>query len=307
MSQTRESQIGNRIVVDWGSSNFRAYRFGPDGAIIDQRTAASGILAVTDGSFETTLRREIGDWISPDAEIFLSGMITSRNGWVETPYVLCPATLAAVAAGAVRRTLAEGAILHFMPGVSAKIPAPDVMRGEEMQVFGVTDRNENALVVLPGTHSKWVSVEHGSITGLRTFLTGEIFALLATHSIVGRLMPKEAAPFNEAAFLAGVDLAFSDASISLLNDVFTARSGALLGDFGVEVIADRLSGIVIGHELAAGLALEGAASSRLVLVGEPALVARYLRALSHRGRKAEIGSAHAAVDGFRKLAAMKQT
>lgn len=307
MNQTRESQTGNRIVVDWGSSNFRAYRFGPDGAIIDRRTAASGILAVTDGRFEATLRREIGDWISPQAEIFLCGMITSRNGWVETPYVLCPATLAAIAAGAVRRTLAEGATLHFMPGVSAEVPTPDVMRGEEMQVFGVTGKDEDALIVLPGTHSKWVSVRRGAITGLRTFLTGEIFALLASHSIIGRLMPKEAAPFNEAAFLAGVDLAFSDTSISLLNDVFTARSGALLGAFGVETIADRLSGILIGHELAAGLALRAAASGRLVLVGETALVDRYLRALAHRGLKAEIGSAHAAVDGFRKLAATDAT
>lgn len=291
-----------RIVVDWGSSNFRAYRFGEDGSVAGRHQSAAGILSVTDGRFEEALRREIGSWISGDCEIFLSGMITSRNGWVETPYLTCPATIAGIAGNAVRRDLGDGVMLHFMPGVAATDPAPDVMRGEEMQVFGVVSGEQAAMIVLPGTHSKWVPVQNGAITGLRTFLTGEIYALLCNHSIIGRLMPKEPTPFNAAAFLAGVDLAFSDASISLLNDVFTARSGALLGAFGVEDIGDRLSGMLIGHELAAGLALDGASEARLVLVGESALVQRYRLALDHRGKSAEIGPAHAAVEGFRKLA-----
>ncbi|MCA0425524.1 MAG: 2-dehydro-3-deoxygalactonokinase, partial [Proteobacteria bacterium] len=195
------SQTGSRIVVDWGSSNFRAYRFGPDGTVGERRQSASGILSVTDGRFEDALRREIGNWLTPGAEVFHSGMITSRNGWVETPYVLCPATLQAVADGAVRRDLAGGVALHFMPGVSTLNPTPDVMRGEEMQVFGVTGPEADTLVILPGTHSKWVNVVHGAITGLRTFLTGEIFALLSSQSIIGRLIPTGAQPFNEAAFL----------------------------------------------------------------------------------------------------------
>jgi 2-dehydro-3-deoxygalactonokinase len=292
----------DRIVVDWGSSNFRAYRFGPDGTVIDRHQAAAGILSVIDGRFEDTLRREIGPWMAKGRDICLSGMITSRNGWVETPYLACPATVAGIARHALVRELADGTRLHFMPGVSALAPSPDVMRGEEMQVFGTVGAADDATIVLPGTHSKWVRVAGGAINGLRTFLTGDVFALLSQHSIVGRLMPKDPAPFDEGAFLAGVDLAFSPASISLLNDIFTARSGALLGAFPVESIASRLSGMLIGHELAAGLALEAGTAARLVLIGEPVLVQRYALALAHRGRAAEIGPAEAAVEGFRKLA-----
>lgn len=297
------SQMPARIVVDWGSSNFRAYRFGEGGAVVDRRQSAAGILSVTDGRFEDALLREIGPWLAGGCDICLSGMITSRNGWVETPYLPCPATLAGIAAHAVRRDIGGVVRLHFMPGVAATDPAPDVMRGEEMQVFGVVGEGQDAMIVLPGTHSKWVRVRGGAIAGLRTFLTGEIYALLSQHSIVGRLMPKEPAPFDQSAFLAGVDLAFSPASISLLNDVFTARSGALLGVFGVESIGDRLSGMLIGHELAAGLDLEAGAGDPLVLVGEGGLAQRYALALRHRGRSAEIGPADAAVEGFRKLAA----
>lgn len=292
----------DRIVIDWGTSNFRAYRFGPGGMVIDRHQAPAGILTVRDGDFEAVLRREIGRWMTPEREIFLSGMITSRNGWVETPYLECPATLAGIAAKAQRRKLSDGVRLNFMPGVSTLAPSPDVMRGEEMQVFGVVAENSTATIILPGTHSKWVRVVDGAITGLRTFLTGELFALLGQHSIVGRLMPKTPAPFDEAAFLAGVDRAFGADSISLLNDIFTARSGALLGAFPVESIASRLSGMLIGHELAAGLAEAGQGSPRLVIVGETTLVERYITALAHRGQVAEIGPADAAVAGFRKLA-----
>ena len=291
----------DRVVVDWGSSNFRAFRFGAGGEVVERHRAPAGILSVNDGRFEEVLGREIGPWLTDGCDVYLSGMITSRNGWVETPYLTCPASLDGIALQAVRRELAGGVRLHFMPGVSATEPSPDVMRGEEMQVFGAIGDGEDATIVLPGTHSKWVSVAGGTITGLRTFLTGELFALLSQHSIIGRLMPKEAAPFDRAAFLAGVDLAFSAGSVGLLNDVFTARSGALLDVFPVEAVASRLSGMLIGHELAGGLRLRAGHGDRLVLVGESQLVSRYAEALAHRGQSVEIGPEDAAVEGFRKL------
>lgn len=293
-----------QIVVDWGTSNFRAYLFTADGAIAEEHQAAAGILSVSDNAFEAVLEREIGRWMTPRCAVFLSGMITSRNGWLETPYVETPADLPGLAAGAREITSARGAKLRFLPGVAARHPLPDVMRGEEIQIFGSIAPVETVTIILPGTHSKWVRVENGSIVAFRTFLTGELFALLKTHSIIGRLIPSQPSPFDAEAFLAGVRQAASNDSSGLLHDIFTARSGALLGNFGPEAVADRLSGLVIGNELREGLAL-GWAGEVIRLVGEPALCARYREALSALGQASEPGPAHAAVDGFRRLAALE--
>ena len=293
----------DRIVVDWGSSNFRAYRFLPSGEIAERHQAGAGILTVTDGDFESVLMREIGHWITPRSEVLFSGMITSRNGWVETPYIEAPARLADLATSAISRSGSKGATYRFLPGVCARTPLPDVMRGEEIQVFGTVEPSETTTLVLPGTHSKWVTVTTGQITGFRTFLTGETYALLVKHSIVGRLIPPDRGLFNEQAFLAGVMMALADTSISLLNDAFTARSGALLGAFGTDEIAERLSGLLIGHEIRAGLILHGARKAPLVLVGDEQLAARYTLALKALGQPASPGRPDAVVEGFRRLVA----
>lgn len=302
VSASSQPQTAARIVVDWGSSNFRAYRFDASGAVAARHQAEAGILTVRDGGFESVLEREIGGWFDAGSTLLLSGMITSRNGWVETPYAFAPATLEDIAAQAVTRRSTRGASLRFLPGVAQRAPTPDVMRGEEIQVFGAIRPGESATVVLPGTHSKWTRVEAGRIEGFRTFLTGETFALMKTHSIIGRLIPPGERAFDEAAFRAGVAQARAG-SLSLLNDVFTTRAGALLGAFGPETIADRLSGLLIGHEIAAGLTLAG--EGRLLIVGESALTQRYLVALDGFGRAAEAAPADAAVEGFRRLAALE--
>jgi 2-dehydro-3-deoxygalactonokinase len=299
------SGIAKTVVVDWGSSSFRAYRFDHSGDLAERRHADAGILAVQDGGFEEVLERQIGDWIAPGVDIVLSGMITSRNGWVETPYAETPATLASLPDAAITRESRRGARLRFLPGVCTRAPQPDVMRGEEIQIFGSAGPDETVTLVLPGTHSKWATVTTGAITGFRTFLTGEIFALLKSQSIVGRLIPKEAGAFDETTFRAGVRQALGSTSAGLLNDVFTARSGALLGDFAPGEITDRLSGMLIGHEIRSGLTLSGTEASPLRVVGETTLVARYLIAFSEIGRAAEKGPDHAAVAGFRRLALLE--
>lgn len=287
------------IVVDWGTSNFRAYRF-EDGAVAETRTAAAGILTVEGGGFEAVLRREIGGWVGPEAEIFLSGMITSRNGWVETPYVETPATIEALAANAVTRRLEDGATLRFLPGVCQRSPSPDVMRGEEIQVFGAVGPEATATLIHPGTHCKWVRVERGAIAGFRTFMTGEVYGVLRGHSILGRLIPEGEAGFDREAFASGVRQALSPASAGLLNDLFTTRSGALLGAFPPEAIADRLSGLLIGREIRDGLAL-GWITEEPMLFGEPALCERYALALEAAGRTSRRGPDQATVAGFERL------
>jgi len=294
-----------RIVIDWGTSNFRGYRFGARGEVAETRQAAAGILTVENGGFEAVLRSEIGDWLQPDAEIFLSGMITSRNGWVETPYVETPATLASLAAGAVEHRLDGGVTLRFMPGVAQRSPTPDVMRGEEIQVFGAIGEGETATLVHPGTHCKWVRVEQGAISAFRTFMTGEMFAVLTKHSILGRLIPEEERAFDKAAFEGGVRQAASNASAGLLNDLFTARSGALLGAFAPPAIADRLSGLLIGHEIRSGLAL-GWTDAPPLLFGDPELCERYEAAFGIMGRSTRRGADDATVEGFRRLGRLEQ-
>jgi 2-dehydro-3-deoxygalactonokinase len=291
------------IVVDWGTSNFRAYRFSGDGRITDRHQADAGILTITNGDFEAALEREIGSWFGNGSDIMLSGMITSRNGWVETPYSQTPATLDHLAGSAVIRMSARGARLQFLPGVATLTPLPDVMRGEEIQVYGAIEPHETATVVLPGTHSKWVRVKDGALSGFRTFMTGEMYALLKGHSILGRLIPDGGAVFDENAFLAGVEMAKSETSISLLNDIFTTRAGALLEAFPADQIADRLSGILLGHEIKAGQGLHQ--SGRLVLVGEETLTKRYALAFHVFGQRPVIGPEHATVEGFRRLSALK--
>lgn len=290
-----------RIVVDWGSSNFRAYRFGADGGIADRHQAEAGILTVKDGAFEDVLEREIGGWFDQNTAILLSGMITSRNGWIETPYLEPPATLSGLTMKAVERRARKGARLLFLPGVCNRNPQPDVMRGEEIQVFGATMPDESALVVLPGTHSKWVSVEGGAIRHFSTFLTGEMYALLRQHSIVGRLIPAGVTIENPKAFRAGVRFGFSGGGGGLLNDVFTVRAGALLGLFPPEDIAERLSGVLIGEEIRAGLASSTTTGRKPRLVGEATLIRRYQAAFEELGLPCETGPDHAAVDGFRRL------
>ncbi len=233
-------------------------------------------------------------------------MITSRNGWIETPYVETPATLHALADGAVEKRLDDGARLRFLPGVCQRSPTPDVMRGEEIQVFGAIEPGATGTLVHPGTHGKWVRVEKGAIVGFRSFMTGEVFAVLRQHSILGRLIPEGGRPFDQRAFEAGVRHAASADSAGFLNDIFTARSGALLGAFPPEEIEDRLSGLIIGREVMSGLAL-GWTDEPPLLFGGDALCARYARAFAILGCTIRRGGEDATVEGFRRLNSLPST
>lgn len=291
------------IIVDWGTSNFRAYRFDGD-ALIEERRREAGILKVAGGDFEGALREAIGDWMSANSHILLSGMITSRNGWVQTPYAFAPATLADLKGQVVERVLSNGVRLFFLPGVAQRSPQPDVMRGEEIQAFGAIGDHEDAIVILPGTHSKWVTMARGRIVKFHSMMTGEVFAVLKNHSILGRLINADQSEERPDAFTRGVQLALSDAPGGFLNHIFTARSGALLNALTTEDIPDYLSGVVIGHEVRAGLH-SALPDRRIVLVGDDKLSARYLKALAIAGVTATIGDARATIAGFRKLAALR--
>jgi 2-dehydro-3-deoxygalactonokinase len=293
------------VALDWGTSSARAYRLGHGGQILGRREAPLGIRNLS-GSYPAALGALLGDWIDAKAPRLACGMIGSRQGWVEAPYVDCPAPLSALA-GALAR--ADGGALSIVPGVACRDAdgVPDVMRGEETQVAGAlaTDA-ERTLAILPGTHSKWVVAERGTIRAFATFMTGEAYQVLREHSILGRMAEAESGAFDAGAFGRGVRRGAADgASGALLHRLFGARTLALTGDLAPKQVADYLSGLLLGAEIAAGrewAARQGGVPERALVVGEPALCDRYTAALAEAGFDAERGPNDAAAAGLWRIA-----
>jgi 2-dehydro-3-deoxygalactonokinase len=283
------------IVVDWGTSSFRAFRIADDGAIVDRRSSARGIMHVPDGRFAETLRNEVGDWLKAgENRVLLAGMIGSRQGWKEAPYVPCPAGAAELGAALVDVPF-DGAQVKLVPGMNGVDLSgiAEVMRGEETQVVGALAAiGRDGLACLPGTHSKWVRVEGGRIVRFTSHMTGEVFGALRDHTILGRMM-KDGAP-NDEAFLAGV--ARSAEPGGLLHHLFGVRTQTLFGNLAETDGASYLSGILIGHELRAELG--GMQGETVHLIGAPELVALYAQAIAACGSKAACHDGDASVRGL---------
>lgn len=311
------------IGLDWGTSNLRAFLLAGDGAVLAQRERPWGILNLpapaAEGGFDQALADIAGDWLAahPAVPLVASGMVGSAQGWREAPYVACPATAATIAAGFATVQTAGARLLHIAPGLLLDRPdeLPDVMRGEETQVIGAIDPaapQGACCFVLPGTHCKWVLARGGRIEAFTTAMTGEVFAALTRHTILGRLMEpaavQDTASARETAsgegWARGLALARQSRPGDLMRQLFTARSMHLAGRLPRAELADYLSALLIGHELVSALAwLAARAGARvpLVLVGEAALTARYRRALEAFGMAAETRDNTAAA-GLHRLA-----
>ncbi|MBP2152113.1 2-dehydro-3-deoxygalactonokinase [Xanthobacter flavus] len=271
------------ITCDWGTSALRAYLMAADGQVLASRASGQGIMALGGASFPEVLAAIAGDWAREHGPlpVLLSGMVGSRQGWMEAPYARCPAGLPDLAA-----TIAEvpgqpgfGPIA-IVPGVlKDDDKAPDVIRGEEVEVLGALARLgiSDGLFVLPGTHSKWVRVEAGRITTFATYMTGEVFAALRGHTILGRMM--EEGTFSAAGFRRGVDAAAAlEGPGALLGRLFSLRTLGLTGRLDGADSADMLSGLLIGAELR-----DASAGEPFTLVANPALAARYAEAATLLG------------------------
>jgi len=267
------------VSVDWGTSAFRARLAAADGAIIEATEAETGATGLERGAHEAFLAAQIGDWLRrrPGLPIIMSGMVGSRQGWVEAPYVACPAGAAEIAAAMTMISTRIGRVV-VVPGLSARDRrgAPDVMRGEETQILGALRANGRAdgLFVLPGTHSKWARVEAGRIVAFATFMTGEVFAALKDHTLLGRLMaaPDQTDAVSGAAFARGLASAAAlERPGDLLHAVFMTRTLGLFDELPAQALAEYLSGLLIGAEVLAGA--QGARQA--FVVGSPALTARY--------------------------------
>ncbi|MEI6239686.1 MAG: 2-dehydro-3-deoxygalactonokinase [Planctomycetia bacterium] len=280
------------IGLDWGTSSLRAYLHAPDGAVVERRAEPWGIQYLPHGGYAAAFRGVAGDWRDrwPEVPVLAAGMVGSRQGWREVPYVDCPADPATIAAGIVEFATDCGT-LHIAPGIAQTGASPDVMRGEETQIVGAIVREPalaaDSLLVLPGTHCKWARIRNGRVVRFTTYLTGELFAMLRDHSIIGRPAREArvagAAGPGSAAFLRGVGTARDSGAEGIAGKLFTTRSLYLAGDVPVADTLDYLSGLLVGEEIRSVLAGLGGACPPCVLLGEAGLCSRYREALAAFG------------------------
>jgi 2-dehydro-3-deoxygalactonokinase len=240
------------LVADWGTTSLRIYVLDEKGEIVTKRTSDKGILVAKTLGFEKTFELE-AEGLLNDQQILLGGMIGSRNGWIETEYVDCPATLEGIAnrLGTVTWRSQSGIsrTAKITPGVRflGENGMSDIMRGEELQILGLMRQitDEPATIVLPGTHSKWVSVTNNTISTFSTYMTGEVFELLANQSILKSEAKTEL--FDNNVFLDGVKL--GSTKNSLTNLIFQVRTQLINGKLQPSSCDSFLSGILIGNEI----------------------------------------------------------
>ena len=285
------------LAVDWGSSSLRGALLDADGAALEERAFPRGILTVEAGGFPAVFDSCFGDWMTPGTLCLISGMAGSKQGWREAPYCACPAGFGAIAAAL---EWAEPGRIAIVPGLSIdKAGVPDVMRGEETQIFGALQLLGlgDARLVLPGTHSKWVTVTNRKVTDFSTWMTGEFYALLRQHSLLARMMPETDPAPDAAAFDQGV--AHALAGPGLLNTAFSTRTLSLFNRMTASALPSYLSGLVIGEELKSQILPRG---EPVVVMGAEALTARYEQALAQLGVPVQRVGAGATWRGLRAIA-----
>lgn len=306
------------VALDWGTSSCRAYLLTEDGDVLDERSNGDGVMRVTgearqagtsrEAAFDRALRALCLDWTRQAARplpVIASGMVGSDQGWAEAPYVELPVD---PLASPLPLTMVESSLgpVHILPGLTSPGPLPGLLRGEETQIVGalLADRpgseptpeqhpahagdasggGRDRVVVLPGTHSKWVRLRGPVVTGFATHMSGEVYALLMDGSILGRLArPAEGDRWE--AFGRGLDVAMGpEGKSGLLGTLFSARALVVTGRLRPDQVGDYVSGLVIGSEVVGAVGdLGPGADGDVLLVGTDDLCERYERALARLG------------------------
>ncbi|MFK8253895.1 2-dehydro-3-deoxygalactonokinase [Ancylobacter terrae] len=276
----------SHIAVDWGTSSFRLWALDAAGRVRGERRSAEGLAHSSTAGFEAVLESHIAALgLGSHVPVIACGMVGSRHGWQEAAYLDVPVPLDRLIAGAIPVRDARRPV-RILPGIARRERGePDVMRGEETQLLGLAanlDRSQDILACLPGTHSKWVRIRAGAVNGFATFMTGELFQLLRTGSVIAPAV--EAAPPvdpDEPAFAAGVADALA-APASMTNRLFGLRAGWLVEGTPPGATLARLSGLLIGTELAGARQRFGSLDGTALVVSGPA-AALYTRALAIAG------------------------
>jgi len=321
------------IALDWGTSSLRAYRLGAAARVLEMRSLPWGVMKLPQlvppensgidakAGFELAFEEACGDWLraAPQVSVIAAGMVGSRQGWLEAPYLSVPIAVDRIGGTLSTVQTRGGQMVHIVPGLIENSALPNVMRGEETQVIGalsmldVGNTPSEILIGLPGSHSKWVQVRRrhhealSCIEHFHTFMTGEVFAALCEHTILGRSMQtSDASSDHDAAFDRGVLVAQTPAGrAGILSTIFSTRTLGLTGVLDGADQREYLSGLLIGHEIAAlqgMLAEQGQHPSHVILVGDAALCNRYKRALKAYGLDQVEVAAQATERGLWQLA-----
>jgi 2-dehydro-3-deoxygalactonokinase len=271
------------VLADWGTTNLRGWAIGAAGEVVEQRSGGKGLLGVRDHRFAEAFAEFCGGWLDPRRPVpaILSGMVGSKLGWKEAPYLPAPVMLAALAKDLFPLGDIPGASVYIVPGIRLDDPAqPEVMRGEEAQILGAIRSlgREEGVFLLPGTHAKWAIVEAGRLIRFRTYMTGELYGLLRISGTIGQLIEGEET--HRQAFIRGVERSRAPDAPSLLHSLFSVRTLGLLGGLRRVELASYLSGLLIGAEITDGQSwLEAAGKpSSLIAIGSPEMIETYASA-----------------------------
>jgi 2-dehydro-3-deoxygalactonokinase len=289
------------IAAIWGSTSFRAYKVDSEGNVEAERASARGAVTVPAGGFEEALKQEVGDWIhAGNGRVLLCGMAGARRGWKEAPYVAVPADFDRLVESVVR-VEAEGMDARIVPGMMAadENGVPEVLRGEETEIFGCTGEIEKfERVCLPGLHSKWVRMEGGQIRGFSTSMSGDLFKAIRSGTILNACTRHE--PDDDDAFLMGVERAKQTGGLA--HHLFGVRTLVLTGSMKDTAASSFLHGLLIGHEIRA----EAREGEMVHLIGDAKLCAHYEMALLAMEIGSTIEPEGTALRGLKRIAARLQ-
>mmetsp|Transcript_23678 Transcript_23678/g.42209 ORF Transcript_23678/g.42209 Transcript_23678/m.42209 type:complete len:299 (+) Transcript_23678:2249-3145(+) len=264
------------IAVDWGTSHLRAWLMDARGVVVDARASVDGMGMLEPDAFEPALVSLCGDVLP--LPVLACGMVGSRQGWAEAPYASVPCAPPGADAASFAPAKMPGLSVRILPGVKQARPA-DVMRGEETQIAGYLAMNPgfDGVICLPGTHTKWAHISAGEIVSFRTAMTGEMFALLSKQSVLRHSMGEG---WDDGSFDAGVDQAMSRPE-ALAASLFSLRAEGLLDGLDPDAARARLSGLLIGAELASMRPYW--LGQQVAIIGADALSAAYAKALKTQG------------------------
>lgn len=285
------------VAVDWGTSSFRLWLIGTDGGVLAERRSGEGMTTAARIGFAEVLNSHLSAIAAPAGlPVLICGMAGAKQGWIEAGYLDTPAALLDIPTAAVRIPGVE-ADIRILPGLAQRDPAaPDVIRGEETQLLGAAAElgNGDHLVCMPGTHSKWVRLSGGRVEGFSTFMTGELFDAIAKNTILSHSIA-EAGPVSSGsdAFRAAVSRMVKSPALAT-SQLFSVRAGALIAGLKPDDAKARLSGTLIGLEIAGALSLV-AEGTPVALVVSGGLGTLYGEALAAAGLKPVVIDADTAV------------
>ncbi|UDL87324.1 2-dehydro-3-deoxygalactonokinase [Mesorhizobium sp. PAMC28654] len=268
--------------IDWGTTRLRAWLIDEAGKVLAERRGDDGLITAQQKGFSTILEGHLAAMGAPAGlPVIICGMAGSRQGWLEAPYVTVPSPLSAILAGAAGIP-GQSRDIRIVPGLAQRqADAPDVMRGEETQLAGAgLPAKGRHVVCMPGTHSKWVVVEDGGVAGFCTWPTGELFSVLAAHSILRHSLGEHPKPVTaeNPFFRRWCETALTEGG-DVTSRLFSIRAAGLLQDLKPDDAAACLSGLLIGGEIASARRRYGDASTSIALIASGALASLYGEAL----------------------------